>query len=69
MQAEDSSSRHASQMQAHEEAAAAAKKAAFDTQAELKKVFSPPTVPSLVTTYMQHVILEQTHSWAVNLQA
>ena len=38
-QAEDSSSRHASKMQAHQEsAAAAAKKAAVESQAELKKV-------------------------------
>lgn len=42
MQAEDSSSRHASQMQVHQEAAAAAKKAAVESQAELKKVWSLP---------------------------
>lgn len=53
-------------MQTHEQAAAAAKKAAFESQAELKKVCSPPTVPSLVTTYTPCVNVEQTQSWAVS---
>lgn len=53
MQAEDSSSRHASQTQQHQEAAAAAKKAAVAAQAELKKVCSLPI----------HVVVVPAYTW------
>ena len=54
-QAEDSSGRHASQIQEHQEAAAAAKKAAVAAQAELKKVCFLPT----------HVVVVPAYTWKV----
>ena len=52
LQAEDSSGRHASQIQEHQEAAAATKKAAVAAQAELKKVCSLPSYAWL----FQHIL-------------